>query len=80
MNAGMGDTVFAPMYQVLRQRGVNFQFFNRVVNLGLDEGRTALANVTLSRQINLNGSEYEPLILVKDLPLLAQRTALRPNR
>ena len=36
MRAGMGDTVFAPLYQCLKQRGVQFEFFSRGVNLGLD--------------------------------------------
>jgi hypothetical protein len=30
MTAGMGDTVFAPMYEVLRARGVSFAFFHDV--------------------------------------------------
>src|SRR5690606_33935978 len=30
MRAGMGDTVFAPLYEVLRDRGVRFRFFHRV--------------------------------------------------
>src|SRR5262249_2062731 len=30
MNAGMGDVVFAPIYEVLRRRGVRFEFFHRL--------------------------------------------------
>ena len=30
MNAGMGDVVFAPFYQVLKRRGVAFKFFHRL--------------------------------------------------
>ena len=30
MTAGMGDVVFAPMYEALRSRGVQFEFFHRV--------------------------------------------------
>ncbi len=33
MQAGMGDTVFAPYYEVLRTRGVKFEFFHRVTDL-----------------------------------------------
>ena len=36
MQAGMGDTVFAPLYQVLQRRGVKFQFFHRVTNLHVE--------------------------------------------
>ena len=34
MSAGMGDIVFAPLYQVLKQRGVRFEFFHRLRNVG----------------------------------------------
>ena len=30
MRAGMGDVVFAPLYQALRRRGVRFRFFHRL--------------------------------------------------
>jgi uncharacterized protein with NAD-binding domain and iron-sulfur cluster len=30
MQAGMGDTMFTPYYQVLKARGVKFEFFNKV--------------------------------------------------
>ena len=33
MNAGMGDTIFAPIYEVLKRRGVTFKFFHRVTGL-----------------------------------------------
>ena len=35
MRAGMGDIVFAPFYQVLVRRGVEFQFFHRLTNVKL---------------------------------------------
>ncbi len=34
LNAGMGDIVFAPIYQLLQRRGVKFRFFHKVTNLG----------------------------------------------
>ncbi|GAB4449971.1 MAG: hypothetical protein OHK0015_55250 [Chloroflexi bacterium OHK40] len=66
MQAGMGDTIFAPLYQVLRRRGVVFKFFHRVTNLHV-QGE-ALAAVTISRQVNLTVGEYDPLVMVKNLP------------
>ena len=36
MRAGMGDVVFAPLYQALRARGVRFAFFHRLDRLRLD--------------------------------------------
>lgn len=35
MRAGMGDIVFAPFYEVLKSRGVKFEFFHRLKNVGL---------------------------------------------
>jgi uncharacterized protein with NAD-binding domain and iron-sulfur cluster len=68
MDSAMGDTVFAPLYQVLARRGVKFNFFSRVVSLGLSADKTALDTVTISRQINLKVGSYDPLVLVKGLP------------
>ncbi len=68
MESAMGDTVFAPMYEVLARRGVQFNFFSRVVSLGLSADKKALDTVTISRQINLRVGVYNPLVLVKGLP------------
>jgi uncharacterized protein with NAD-binding domain and iron-sulfur cluster len=68
MQSAMGDTIFAPIYQVLRNRGVNFEFFSRVVNLGLSADQKALETVKISRQVNLKVGQYDPLVLIKDLP------------
>jgi len=68
MQAAMGDTIFAPMYQVLSNRGVKFEFFNRVVNLGLSADNKSIQTVRISRQINLKVGQYNPLVLIKDLP------------
>ena len=46
MQAGMGDVVYAPMYEVLRERGVKFEYFHRVENLEIDD---AGANVDTIR-------------------------------
>ena len=40
MAAGMGDIVFAPMYEALRRRGVRFELFHRVDHLHLSADRT----------------------------------------
>ena len=41
MAAGMGDVVFAPLYEALRRRGVEFEFFHRVDELHLSGDRPA---------------------------------------
>ena len=48
MTAGMGDVVIAPLYQALRRRGVDFEFFHRVDALHLDDDR-------LGRRIDHDG-------------------------
>jgi uncharacterized protein with NAD-binding domain and iron-sulfur cluster len=68
MQAGMGDTIFAPIYEVLKKRGVEIKFFHRVKNLGLSADKKAVAQITLGRQVTLKNGAYEPLYDVKGLP------------
>jgi len=70
MQAGMGDTVFGPLYEVLRRKGVKFKFFHRVTNIGLSgkPGEQSVETIEISRQINLKVGEYDPLVVVKELP------------
>jgi len=37
MRSGMGDTVFAPLYRVLRERGVRFRFMHRLEGIDFSE-------------------------------------------
>ncbi|MEM9408572.1 MAG: NAD(P)-binding protein [Acidobacteriota bacterium] len=74
MNSGMGDVVFAPLYEVLARRGVKFRFFHRVTGLHLDESGKNFASVKISRQICLeDGPDYHPLFQVKGLPCWPDR-------
>lgn len=62
--AGTGDIIFAPLYQVLRRRGVKFQFFHRVTGLRLNADGTRVQQVLINRQVRMvKGSynDYEPL-------------------
>jgi len=71
MTAGMGDVVIAPLYQVLRRRGVRFEFFHRVDGLHLDARRQAIETITMGRQVHLTPGrdDYEPLTRVGGLPV-----------
>lgn len=69
MAAGMGETVFAPLYQVLRRRGVRFEFFHRVDALHLDQARRGVAAISMTRQATVAGAAYEPLVPVAELPV-----------
>lgn len=71
MTAGMGDVVIAPLYQALRRRGVDFEFFHRVDALHLDDTRTRVEAVTVGRQLALAEGvvQYDPLTRVGGLPV-----------
>lgn len=68
MQAGMGDTIFAPMYQVLKRRGVKFEFFHRVRSLAPSPDGRSIDRITLGRQVTLKRGDYDPLVTVKGLP------------
>lgn len=74
MQAGMGEIIFAPLYQALARRGVEFRFFRRLDRLRLTDGR-AISSIELSRQVNLRPGKdrYQPLIRVHGLPCWPDR-------
>jgi uncharacterized protein with NAD-binding domain and iron-sulfur cluster len=71
MTAGMGDIVMAPLYQALRKRGVEFEFFHRVDAIHLDGRRQTVEAITVGRQMLLADgvNEYYPLTTVRGLPV-----------
>jgi uncharacterized protein with NAD-binding domain and iron-sulfur cluster len=76
MRAGMGDVVFAPLYEALRRRGVRFRFFHRLDHLHLaPEGRSVSA-VSLGQQAKVSGDDYDPLVRIHGLPVFADRPDL----
>jgi uncharacterized protein with NAD-binding domain and iron-sulfur cluster len=69
MQGGMGDVIFAPLYTVLRRRGVKFEFFHRVRALSLSGDKHRVSTIEIGRQVTLkDGREYKPLFDVKGLP------------
>ncbi len=70
MLAGMGDAIFGPMYEVLQSRGVNFQFFHKITNLGLSADKKSIATITMDVQATLKPAYpvYNPLVTVNNLP------------
>jgi uncharacterized protein with NAD-binding domain and iron-sulfur cluster len=66
MAAGMGETIIAPLYRVLRERGVNFAFFHRIEGLerGERDGVPVVERILVRRQVSIvGGGEYQPLEL-----------------
>lgn len=69
MRAGMGDVVFAPLYTALRERGVNFEFFHRLTDLGLAQGKDHISSLRFDVQARVKqGKAYEPLVPVQGRP------------
>jgi uncharacterized protein with NAD-binding domain and iron-sulfur cluster len=62
MQAGMGDAIFAPMYEALRARGVTFRFFHEVTDIGVAPDGRLVDSITVRRQAQTVGdAEYRPL-------------------
>lgn len=68
--AGTGETIIAPMYEVLKKRGVKFEFFHKVESLQLSADKKSVAAIEVGVQATLKdpAAGYQPLIEVKGLP------------
>lgn len=68
MQAGMGDTIFSPIYELLTKRGVKFEFFHQVQELIPENGN--ISQIRITQQVTLADpqQEYYPLVDVKGLP------------
>lgn len=78
MRAGMGEVVIAPMYELLRRRGVRFEFFHRLDEVHLDPTGTSVAGLTFGRQLDLapGVDQYDPLVVQGGLPVFPHRIDL----
>jgi uncharacterized protein with NAD-binding domain and iron-sulfur cluster len=73
MSAGMGDVVFAPLYQVLKNRGVKFAFFHQLRNVSLSPQSDAEPPYVQKLEFDVQAlvvdkREYQPLINVNGVP------------
>ena len=64
MQAGMGDTVFTPFYEVLRRRGVKFEFFHAVTDMRLSSDGRLIDAIEIVPQVELKDGAYDPLVSV----------------
>ena len=70
MQAGMGDTIFTPYYQILKKRGVTFKYFHDVDEIILDDNdKSIVKQIKINKQVDLiDGEEgYHPLTNVKGI-------------
>jgi len=67
--AGFGDTIFTPIYQLLKSRGVKFCFFHKVTDLMPSPDGTSIETIKIDRQAALNPGvmEYQPLTPVEGI-------------
>ncbi|MGQ0698190.1 MAG: NAD(P)-binding protein [Panacagrimonas sp.] len=68
MTSGMGDTVFTPLYGLLKARGVKFEFFHRVEKIQPDAAGN-IVEIHCTRQVDLTPATlaaggYAPLVRV----------------
>jgi uncharacterized protein with NAD-binding domain and iron-sulfur cluster len=76
MNGGMGDVVFAPIYEVLRRRGVRFEFFHRLRDVRVtDDAALAAGDAPHVTALDFDvqasvraGAPFEPLVDVRGMP------------
>ncbi len=62
MQAGMGDAIFAPMYEALRARGAHFKFFHEITDIGVSADDQLVDRIDVRRQAQTVGDvEYRPL-------------------
>jgi uncharacterized protein with NAD-binding domain and iron-sulfur cluster len=66
LSAGMGEVVVTPIYRVLRQRGVKFEFFHKLTRIGLNGAKDAIATLTFDQQVRLKSGTYEPTMPPSD--------------
>ncbi len=67
MQAGMGEVVFSPMYELLKDRGVKFKFFHKTHRLELSSNRKTVAKIHMHRQADLVNADYEPTRIFKGI-------------
>ena len=61
-NGSLGEVLVAPLYRVLRARGVRFEFFHKLTRIELTEDETSVARLRFVRQVNILKGGYEPTV------------------
>lgn len=71
--AGSGEVLIAPLYDVLKARGVKFEFFQKVTNLGLSKDKTRVESIAIEVQATPIVPDYDPLVTWKGVPCWPDR-------
>ncbi len=72
MQSGMGEVVATPLYLLLKERGVKFEFFSKVKGLNLSENKNWIEQVEIERQASIvtnsdTPGQYQPTFDVDGL-------------
>lgn len=67
MQAGMGETVFTPLYLALQKRGVKFQFFHKVKEVVPAQNGHRIEQIDFTVQATTREPDYQPLVRVGQL-------------
>lgn len=67
MQAGMGDTIFTPYYEALKERGVKFKFFHKVEDIIAENGTITEMRITEQVALQAGLSDYHPLVDIKGI-------------
>ena len=66
LDAGAGETIVAPLHELLRARGVRFRPFHRLVRMELNPTRTRVERLVFVRAARVRG-DYDPLVTRRGL-------------
>jgi uncharacterized protein with NAD-binding domain and iron-sulfur cluster len=68
--AGTGETIIAPLYHVLKHRGVKFAFFHKVTALRLSSDQRDIGAIEVDVQAKLKDglNAYDPLVRIQHDP------------
>ena len=71
MRSGMGETIFAPYYEVLKDRGVKFEFFHGLQHVGLSKDNQGchVSALHFGVQAEPKNKIYNPLLEVQGQPV-----------
>jgi uncharacterized protein with NAD-binding domain and iron-sulfur cluster len=63
LQAGAGEVVIAPLFEVLRARGVKFQFFHKLTGVQIASDGASIDSLRFDQQVRLKQPEieYDPL-------------------
>ena len=68
MQAGMGDTIFGPLYEVLKKRGVKFEFFHQLTDVRVENDEVIELDIKSQVELITDDGQYHPLVDVNGLP------------